>query len=234
MSALRPRPTGVALLVAALTMASTPTRAADSQCFGTTSRGRIDGSVALPDSGPNFSPYSRLAVSMGRTHVHARVAQIVAQAYAALARVTPDVHYVYGESGWPSGGRFRPHRSHQNGLSVDFFVPVRNGSGKSVPIPTQVSDRFGYDIEFDAQARWGDYRIDFAALGEHLYQLHQAAAARGLGITQVILERDYLPRLFDTPRGAWLQQHVTFMKAKPWVRHDEHYHIDFAVPCQRG
>jgi len=22
------------------------------------------------------------------------------------------------------------------------------------------------------------------------------------------------------------------MKAKPWVRHDEHYHVDFAVPCK--
>ncbi|MFG6490446.1 penicillin-insensitive murein endopeptidase [Roseateles sp. BYS78W] len=218
-----------ALLLHAL---AAPTLAADSQCFGTTSHGHIEGSVALPVSGPNFSPYSRLGVSLGRTHVHAKVAEIVADAYAELARQTPDVHYVYGETGWPSGGRFKPHRSHQNGLSVDFFVPVRNGSGQSVPLPTDVGDRFGYDIEFDNQARWDDYRVDFAALAEHLYQLHRAAAARGLGIKQVIFDRPYLPQLFATPRGAWLQQHVTFMKARPWVRHDEHYHVDFAIPCK--
>ena len=23
-----------------------------------------------------------------------------------------------------------------------------------------------------------------------------------------------------------------FMKGKPWVRHDEHYHVDFAAPCK--
>ncbi len=206
--------------------------AAGSQCFGTTSNGRIEGSVALPTSGPNFTSYSRLAVSVGRTHVHAKVAEIVADAYAELARQTPDVRYVYGETGWPSGGRLRPHRSHQNGLSVDFFVPVRDGQGRSVPVPTNVGDRFGYDIEFDADARWHEYRIDFPALAEHLYQLHRAAEAKGLGITQVIFDKPYLPRLFATPRGAWLQQHLTFMKGKPWVRHDEHYHVDFAVPCK--
>lgn len=206
--------------------------AADSQCFGTVARGRIEGSVALPTAGPNFTPYSRLGASLGRTHVHAKVADIVTDTYAELAKRSPDIHYVYGETGWPSGGRFRPHRSHQNGLSVDFFVPVRDASGKSAPLPTDLGDKFGYDIEFDADARWHEYRIDFAALAEHLYELHRATKARGLGITQVIFDTPYLPRLFATPRGAYLQQHLVFMKAKPWVRHDEHYHVDFAVPCK--
>jgi penicillin-insensitive murein endopeptidase len=205
--------------------------AADSQCFGSVSNGRIEGSVALPTDGANFTPYSRLGVTLGRTHVHAKVAKIVAEAYAALARQSPEVHYVYGETGWPSGGRFRPHRSHQNGLSVDFFVPVRNAAGMSVPLPTGVGHKFGYDIEFDADARWSDYRIDFVALAEHLHQLQLAAAARGLGIAQVIFDTPYLQRLFATPRGAELQR-LSFMKGKPWVRHDEHYHVDFAIPCK--
>ena len=29
-----------------------------------------------------------------------------------------------------------------------------------------------------------------------------------------------------------LKQKLPFMKGKPWVRHDEHYHGDFAVPCK--
>lgn len=203
-----------------------------SQCFGTVSNGRIEDSVALPTRGPNFSPYSRTAVALGRTHVHAQVADIVTTAYAELAKATPDVHYVYGETGWPAGGRLRPHRTHQNGLSVDFFVPVRDGRGRSVPLPTNAGDRFGYDIEFDAQGRWGDYRIDFPALAEHLYQLHRAAAARRLGLALVIIDTPYLPRLLATPRGDYLRQHLRFMKGKPWVRHDEHYHVDFAVACK--
>jgi len=25
---------------------------------------------------------------------------------------------------------------------------------------------------------------------------------------------------------------LNFMKGEAWVRHDEHYHVDFAVPCK--
>jgi penicillin-insensitive murein endopeptidase len=117
-------------------------------------------------------------------------------------------------------------------LSVDFFVPVRNADGQSVPLPTGLANRLGYDIEFDAAGRYQDYRIDFPAIAEHLYQLHRAATARGAGLALVIIDAPFLPTLFATPRGPYLKQHLTFMKGKPWVRHDEHYHVDFAVPCK--
>lgn len=206
--------------------------AVESQCHGTVSNGRIEGSVRLPISGENFSSYSTLASAAGRTHVHTRVAQIMERSYQALARSHPEVVFVYGETGWAEGGRFKPHRTHQNGLSVDFFVPVRDASGKSVPLPTKLSERLGYDLEFDAQARHGEYTIDFEALAEHLYQLDVAARALGSGLALVIFDTRYLPRLFATPRGPYLEQHLPFMKGKPWVRHDEHYHVDFAVACR--
>lgn len=226
---MRPLAPFLAIALAGLAIGAHGT---DSQCFGTVSNGRIERSVKLPASGPNFSAYSALATSIGRTYVHSRVAEIVVAAYSALRVKTPAATYVYGETGWASGGRFRPHRTHQNGLSVDFFVPVKNAKGRSAALPTDVTTRFGYDIEFDSNARYNEYSIDFPALAEHLYQLHVAAKAQGVGIAQVIFETSYLPRLFATPRGAYLQQNVTFMKRKPWVRHDEHYHVDFAIPCK--
>lgn len=220
------------LLAIALAGLSAGASNAASECFGTVSKGHIEGSVKLPASGQNFSAYSTLAASAGRTYVHSKTAEIVLAAYSALQEQAPSTNYVYGETGWASGGRFRPHRTHQNGLSVDFFVPVRNAEGKSVPLPTGATNRFGYDIEFDRHAKYDEYAIDFPALAEHLYQLHMAAKARGAGITQVIFETPYLPKLFATPRGAYLRQHIPFMKRKPWVRHDEHYHVDFAIPCK--
>jgi len=221
-----------ALLLSALFYVPLPAAAAESQCFGTASNGRIEGSVKLPTGGSNFSAYSTLAAAVGRTHVHSRVAEIVAAAYAAIAADNPSTTFVYGETGWSSGGRFRPHRSHQNGLSVDFFVPVRDRAGKSVPLPTGITNRFGYDIEFDADARYGEYSIDFPAMAEHLYQLHVAARARGADIALVIFDAAFLPKLFATPRGPYLRQNLPFMQGQPWVRHDEHYHVDFAVPCK--
>jgi penicillin-insensitive murein DD-endopeptidase len=221
-----------ALVITMAAALSTQAFAANSQCFGTVSKGRIEGSVKLPTSGPNFSAYSTLAATAGRTHVHAKVAEVMAASYAALQAASPGTTYVYGETGWPSGGRFRPHRTHQNGLSVDFFVPVRDAQGKSVPLPTSLTSRFGYDLEFNADAKYGEYSIDFPALAEHLYQLHVAAKSRGVGIALVILDVPFLPRLFATPRGAYLKANLNFMKGKPWVRHDEHYHVDFAIQCK--
>lgn len=205
---------------------------AESQCFGSVSKGRIEGSVKLPTEGPNFSSYSSLAATLGRTFVHRKVAAVMADSYATLNRQLPDKHYVYGETGWSAGGSFKPHRTHQNGLSVDFFVPVTDGEGRSGPIPTKALERFGYDIEFDAKGRYAEYSIDFAAMAAHVRQLHIAAKAHGIGITQVIFDPPLLPKLLATPDGPYLRQHIRFMRRPAWVRHDEHYHVDFAVRCK--
>jgi len=223
---MKPHRLGIAVLMAAWAASSS----AASTCHGAVNHGSIEGSVQLPSEGNNFAAYSALGAAMGRNYVHSEVSAIVLEAYAKLERAAPGAQYVYGETGFAHGGRFRPHRTHQNGLSVDFFVPVRDGAGKPVRLPTPVAKRFGYGIEFDQDARYGEYRIDFAAMAEHLYQLDQAARARGRGIALVIFDSSYLPRLLDTPRGPDLKQ-LNFMKGKPWVRHDEHYHVDFAIPC---
>lgn len=234
MPGLHPKPPrhAGALAVALLLLPPLAAFAADSQCYGTVSNGRLEGSAKLPLSGPNFSAYSALAAAAGRTHVHAKVAAIVEASYQALATSHPNLHYVYGETGWPAGGSFRPHRTHQNGLSVDFFVPVKDAQGRSVPLPTPAATKFGYDVEFNHQARFGDYSIDFDALAEHLHQLDVAARAAGAGLALVIFEPAYLPRLYGTRRGASLKGRLPFMKGTPWVRHDEHYHVDFAIPCK--
>ncbi len=220
------------LLACALALAPCMALAAPSECYGRVGKGRLDGGVQLPLRGENFSAYSVVAVGAGRTYLHATAAKSVVDAYTRLAATSPASQFVYGETGLASGGRFSPHRTHQNGLSIDFFVPVRDLSGKPALLPTGTLPRFGYDIEFDASGAYQQYRIDFAALAEHLYQLHAAARANGAGIDKVIIDTAFMPQLFATPRGPWLQLNLPFMKGKPWVRHDEHYHVDFAVPCK--
>ncbi len=192
----------------------------------------MDNGVQLPLRGDNFSAYSLVAAGAGRTYLHSGAAAIVVAAYARLQASVPAARYVYGETGLASGGRFKPHRTHQNGLSIDFFVPVIDGAGRSVPLPTQTQSRFGYDIEFDSDARYKAYRIDFPALAEHLYELDAAARANGASVGKVILDTDFLPLLFATKRGPWLKKNLPFMMGKPWVRHDEHYHVDFSLPCK--
>lgn len=204
----------------------------ESTCYGTVAKGRLESGVSLPSSGPNFTSYSSIAGAVGRTYVHSTVRAILVDAYRELEKSAPGARFVYGETGWKDGGRIRPHRTHQNGLSVDFMVPVRNGQGQSVDLPTSALNRFGYDLEFDRQGRLEELTIDFGAVAEHLYQLDRAARARGVGLALVIFDPPYLNRLFASPRGEYLKQHLKFMQGKPWVRHDEHYHVDFSIKCK--
>jgi penicillin-insensitive murein endopeptidase len=127
----------------------------------------------------------------------------------------------------------RPHRRQRTAAGQrPQLLRVQQRGRRAGPHATGPTNRYGYDVEFDAQAKAGDLRIDFAAMAEHLVQLHVAARARGIGLALVIFDPPLLPRLLDTPHGPYLRQHLPFMKGQAWVRHDEHYHVDFAVPCQ--
>ena len=151
------------LFLTALLLFFSSTTFAQSTCYGTVANGKIEGAIQLPASGKNFSAYSDTGVTIGRTYVHATVADIVTAAYREMEKTIPGTRFVYGESGWKSGGSIKPHRTHQNGLSVDFFVPVRDASGRSVSLPTNIANKFGYSVEFDARGKFGEFSIDFEA-----------------------------------------------------------------------
>ena len=204
----------------------------ESICYGTTGHGRLEGGVALPGSGANFQSYSSFGNLLGRTYVHSRVRTVIIDSYRALATSQPGKLFMYGETGWKEGGRFRPHKTHQNGLSVDFMVPVRKG-GQPAYLPTSPLNKFGYNIEFDERGNFADYRIDFEALAAHLAALHKAAKTRGVDIWRVIFAPELQPFLFETGSGPYLKENLQFSKKRSWVRHDEHYHVDFQVPCKK-
>lgn len=218
---------GLAILVVASNGLAT-----DSVCFGTPANGRLEDAARIPRSGANFRPYSDLGVQLGRTHAHSRVVRVITQAYATLEKSMPDRVFVYGESGWAQGGRFRPHRTHQNGLAIDFMVPVLDETGRSVPLPTRLDNKFGYGIEFDRQGRHGNLRIDYEAIAEHLHALHVAARREGITVNRVIFDPQLIPALYRTRRGDFIRKQVRFMPGQAWVRHDEHYHVDFGIPCR--
>jgi penicillin-insensitive murein endopeptidase len=211
-----------------------PSLAADKEsiCYGTTSNGLLEGGVALPASGKNFQSYSSLGNLLGRTYIHSRVRQVVINAFKNLEESHPDKVFMYGETGWEEGGRFKPHKTHQNGLSVDFMVPVVDRKGRSVYLPTGPTNKFGYAIEFDKQGKFKEYTIDFEAMAAHLVSLHKEALAVGIDIWRVIFAPELQPYLFRTSQGAYLREHLQFSKKPAWVRHDEHYHVDFKVKCR--
>ena len=199
--------------------------AKDSVCYGTPANGRIEGAVRMPPSGENFRAYCGPCILALRTFGHDLAVGAVSDAYRALESTLPDVTFVYGEIGLPGGGRFAPHRTHQNGLSFDFMVPL---IGKE--LPTTVANRFGYDEEFDAEGRGPSGVVDFAAVAAHLNALDASARSRGGRISRVILAPDLQDELFRADpalRGA-----LRFNINPVWVRHDDHYHVDLDFPCE--
>ena len=218
------------LLLLALVGPAAPADA--SVCHGTTADGSLENGCKLPADGPNFTAYSILGRALGRTYVHCTVKEIVVAAYEEMAERLPDVRFVYGETGLAEGGPFKPHKTHQNGLSVDFFVPVQNEKGESVPLSTNLFNKWGYDLEFDQRGRMDDLRIDFEAMAAHIAALLHAAQARGVGIWRVIFDPELQPFLRQTAAWPELDGTVLFSIRCSWVRHDEHYHVDFDVPCK--
>lgn len=203
---------------------------APSRSTGTPSAGTLLHGKRLPSDGPNFQAYSRLAALLGRNALHGTIRSVVLDAYAAVAARDSSLTFVYGETGWPGGGSFAPHRTHRNGLSVDFMAPVRDAAGRPVPLPTAPWTRFGYDLEFDASGAGRGLRIDFEAMALHLEALERAARARGSRIELLILAPEYHRLLWQTTAGRRLAGRVPVLPGAAWVRHDEHYHVDFANP----
>lgn len=217
-------------LLGLLLSLAAPAAAQPSQCYGSSAQGRLTGAQELPLSGPNFRAYSRLGHWAGRTYLHSAVRQLVLDAYRELESTQPGRVFVYGETGARTGGPLPPHRSHQNGLSVDFFVPVIDAAGHPAFLAHHPANRFGYDIEFDAQGRYRDWRIDIEALAQHLLALVQASQQRQLPIRRIILAPELVQRVRATAAGRQLPERL-FMTRRPWVRHDEHYHLDFELRC---
>jgi penicillin-insensitive murein endopeptidase len=203
-----------------------------SVCYGTAANGRLEGGRRLPYSGENYRAYSLVGFLLGRTYAHSAVRDAMRDAYAELRKSHPELRFVYAEIGWPWGGRFAPHKTHANGTSVDFLVPVRTPDGKVSELPTSAFTMYGYGVHFDAAGKAGSLVLDFEAMGTHLLALEKAARANGIRIQRVIFDVRLQPRLAATRSGALAMGRMTFNTRQAWVPHDEHYHVDFAVPCR--
>lgn len=220
------------LMVFLLALFVAPLSAEQSTCYGTAANGRLKNGVKLPSAGDNFVTYSDLAGLLGRTYMHTIARDIVLSAYTSLKNSHPNKVFKYAETGFEEGGPFKPHKTHQNGLSIDFMSPVLDKQGKSVHLPTHPFNKYGYNIEFDGKGSYGDYRIDFEAMAAHLIALNNAAKEHKAKIWRVIFDPALQSFLFKTRHGEYLRRHITFSKKRSWVRHDEHYHVDFGVGCE--
>lgn len=191
--------------------------------------GKLEEGEALPCSGDNYEAFASTACALGRNYLHPLVTKTVVEAFGVMAKELPKRQWQYGDLGWEEGGSFRPHKTHQNGLAADFFVPVNAEDGSSALVPISVFNKFGYDVEFDQRGHYEDLSIDWRALTSHLIALETVGAKHGVTIKRVILTPEFQKLLLKAdPRATRFQGR--FSRRRSWVRHDEHYHVDFELP----
>ncbi|MDQ6962498.1 MAG: hypothetical protein Q9M28_08235 [Mariprofundaceae bacterium] len=117
---------------------------------------------------------------------------------AQCPKTHPKKKYKYTETGFEEGGQFRPHKTHRNGLSVDFMGPMLNAKGESVHLPTHYFNKLGYAIELDQKGRYEDMKIDYEAMAAHIVSLHKQARMQKVKLWRVIFDpklQRYSPNL---------------------------------------
>jgi len=124
------------------------------------------------------------------------------------------------------------HWTHQNGVSVDFMVPTRNGNAKT--ILSNYTGLAHYLLKFSPDGKFSLNRnteIDFEAMAQHLIALDDAARANGLRIRKILFHTDLHDELFSTAGGKELLKHnlrfIPHLDNLVNRFHDDHYHVDF-------
>ena len=204
----------------------------ESTAIGTVGNGRLINGVILPFRGKNFRYFSSLSYQAGRAYVHSSVRRVILESYQMLEKSQPKRIFYLMEGANQEGGPLPPHRTHQNGLSVDFMaLKLKNGK------PYTGLDNLGpahYALEFDQHGQWlkkNEVKIDFEAMAQHIQSLEQACKKHQMRISKIILKINLKDDLFATSTGKKLQ-HLPFISWLPYVidkQHDDHYHIDFEV-----
>lgn len=203
-----------------------------SVAVGTVSSGSLEHGKLVPYKGKNFMYFDRESYLEGRAFLHGDVLTSVLGSYDSLARINPNRFFNIMECANEEGGELFPHRTHQNGMSVDFMMPlVKDGK------PYYGLDTMGikhYALHFDDDGHYSrdpSIAIDFNLVARQILLLDHFARRNGLNIFKVIIKIEFKDELFATEYGKILEQSDIYVVQglSPLINdlHDDHFHIDF-------
>lgn len=206
--------------------------ASPSKSIGTVKDGKLQNAKLVPFQGLNFQYFDTASYLAGRAFVIDKVKQTVVSSYKEMETVCPNRFFFIMECSNKGGGKIFPHRTHQNGMSIDYMTPLLK-AGK----PYYQYDTMGvshYLLEFDNEGKLladKDVSVDFETIAKHILSVEKAARANGLKISKVIFKIELKDELFATDSGKKLQSSGIYIvqQLTPLINsiHDDHYHIDF-------
>ncbi|MCH8317706.1 MAG: penicillin-insensitive murein endopeptidase [Bacteroidetes bacterium] len=223
----------ILLIIISTSCSTLPKGTGNSISEGTVSNGQLKNGRRFPYKGKNFKYFSPFSFAIfNRAWVHAKVLDITLEVYKEFEESCPNIKFLIMECSKRKGGRMWPHRTHQNGTSIDFGTPLLK---KEKPYNFHHSyGVFHYTMKFDENGVLKgnkNIKIDFETMAKHILALEKAARKRKMYIKKVIFKIDLKDNFFRTESGKLVKKKkIYFARKLPKVIdnvHDDHYHIDF-------
>lgn len=204
-----------------------------SKSTGSPGKGKLENAKLIPFSGKNFEYFDSGSYLMGRAYTNDKVLRTVLATYQDLDSAMPGRKFYIMEASKQFGGKLWPHRTHQNGLSIDFMMPLLKDKK-----PYYGFAKLGvqhYQLHFNDNGTYEDdesIKIDFNTIARHILMLNKQAKNQRMKVNKVIIKIEYKPHLFATEYGKLLKKSGIYVvqSLTPAVNqlHDEHFHIDFS------
>jgi penicillin-insensitive murein endopeptidase len=200
---------------------------------GSVGNGELINGHLMPYEGHNFRYFDEVSYKSGRAFMNNKAAKAVLHCYETLVQSLPNRIFYLMECSNQFGGEMHPHKTHQNGLSVDFMMPLLKDGKPYIGLDTIGADH--YWLTFDDAGQYEKDKsivIDFNTIALHLLTLEKSARKFGMRLSKVIIKIELKEELFATHYGKQLKESNIYVvqKLNPTVNalHDEHYHVDFA------
>ena len=200
---------------------------------GKVNSGSLENGRKFPFKGVNFKYFSPISYSLlNRAWVHAKVLDVSLKSYEICLQKIPERKFLLMECSERNGGKMFPHRTHQNGTSIDFGTPMLK-EGKPYYLHHHIGI-FHYAMKFNSKGVSKlnkKVSIDFETMAQHLLILEKTARKKGMYIKKVIFKIDLKDDLFKSQSGKKLKKSgIYFARKLPKFIdevHDDHYHVDF-------
>ena len=205
-----------------------------SESIGSVSNGQLKNGTLIPFSGSNYSYFDSVSYLSGRAFTHRSVAKTLLTSFSSLDSLLPDRVFKIMECSNKHGGKIYPHRTHQNGMSIDLMMPKKKDGQPYYGLDNQGGNH--YLLDFDNSGRYtkdSSIIIDFDVLGKQLLDLQTSAKKSGLRIKKVILKMELRDELYASKHGQELKKSGIYITRNltPIINmlHDDHFHIDFEI-----
>lgn len=198
---------------------------------GSYGNGKLINGKLIPFNGRNFAYFSDASYLSGRAFLNDKVLKILLESYVEMESLYPGKKFYVMESSYKNGGEFFPHRTHQNGLSIDLMTPMlKNGKEytglDSMGIPH-------YWISFDENGIYSKDKsvsINFNLVAHHILILDKIARKHDYKVNRVHFQNTLHDELYKTEYGKELRKKgiaLTALSKLISEQHDDHYHVDF-------